>query len=81
VIHFCVYYEIKWILKDLNKITDLLKSSPLMSRFFSILKSLRGLLIGEGRLLGILRYVLTCTLDNLEQEINYSLGSMPLNPP
>jgi hypothetical protein len=59
VIPICRHYAVEatqnWILKDLNKITDLLKSSPLMSRFFYHIKKPGGLLLGAGHLLGILR--------------------------
>jgi hypothetical protein len=39
MINFCIYYIIKWILKHLNKIMDLLMGSALMSRFYPYQKA------------------------------------------
>jgi hypothetical protein len=60
IIHICVYFKIKWILNDLNNINImyLIMSSALMSRLFSLSKDLGWPLLGEGHLLGILRYII-----------------------
>jgi hypothetical protein len=55
-IHIRVYYKILWILNDLNKIMALIKYEFSTDEYIVFLsKKPGGPLLGEGRLLGILR--------------------------